>query len=380
MSCWVGAQGHVNVAKTMLKNSVLSDYRPFLRGCNNPRLPPTKGPTCASLSQHLRPIVITNAFSKFTTCVSRMVNPCSYFMDRLIHIAGYDWETDWYKRRELYSGLMNAVPDHLHWTLAGHCDTDVVDLATLADNILLDSKNRRNQRSDHSSNFSSSAFSSTHSQSPRNICKQTLTALQAQMNEMQTSVSRVAANTSKPCRYSKNQQNSSDTSSRGKNQIPSTNSSAQKQPLDTPDNPKWCFYHNRFKTNARKCKDSCSYAKDTQSNVQQVSPASTKQVSADPFRDSYNQDRCYYHNQFGGRARNCKIPCSYIANIDYPDSFRNFLRIVSAIRYSGQETNFPIAFLCLTMVLMCLCYLQHLISSSVQERVIANGYTTFRSD
>ena len=27
-----------------------------------------------------------------------------------------------------------------------------------------------------------------------------------------------------------------------------------------------------------------------------------------------------------------------------PGSFRNFLRIVSAIRYSGQETNFPIAF------------------------------------
>ena len=87
-------------------------------------------------------------------------------------------------------------------------------------------------------------------------------------------------------------------------------SSAQKQPLDTPNNPMWCFCHNRFKTN--------SYAKDTQSNVQQVLPSHTKQVSADPFQDSYNQDWCYYHNQFGDRAWNCKMPCSYIANIDDP--------------------------------------------------------------
>jgi len=83
----------------------------------------------------------------------------SSFMDRLIHIAGHDRETNWYKRRELYNAFMNAVPDQLHWKLSGYCDTDLLDLATLADNILLDSKNRRNQHSDHSSNFSSSAFS-----------------------------------------------------------------------------------------------------------------------------------------------------------------------------------------------------------------------------
>jgi len=83
---------------------------------------------------------------------------CS-FVDRLIHTAGHDWETNWYKRRELYNAFMNAVPDQLHWKLSGHCDTDLLDLATSADNILLDSKNRRNQHSDHSSNFSSSAFS-----------------------------------------------------------------------------------------------------------------------------------------------------------------------------------------------------------------------------
>jgi len=47
----------------------------------------------------------------------------------------------------------------------------------------------------------------------------------------------VAANTSKPWRYSKNQQKASDTSSHGGNHIPSTSSSAQQQPLDTPDNP-----------------------------------------------------------------------------------------------------------------------------------------------
>ena len=85
-------------------------------------------------------------------------------MDRLILIAGHDWETNWYKRRELYNAFMNAVLDQLHWKLAGHYDTDLLDLATLADYILLDSKNRRNQHSDHSSNFSSSVFSSTQSQ------------------------------------------------------------------------------------------------------------------------------------------------------------------------------------------------------------------------
>ena len=69
---------------------------------------------------------------------------CSSFRDRLIHIAGHDWGTNWYKRRELHNAFMNAVPDQLHWKLSGHCDTDLLDLATLADNILLDSKNRRN--------------------------------------------------------------------------------------------------------------------------------------------------------------------------------------------------------------------------------------------
>jgi len=129
-------------------------------------------------------------------------------MDCLIHIAGHDWETNWCKRRELCHAFMNAVPDQLHWKLSGHCDTDLLDLAILADNTLLDSKKRRNQRSNHTSNFSSSAFTSTHSQSPPNVSKQPLTALQAQMHEMQTGLSRMAANTSKPWRYSKNQQNS----------------------------------------------------------------------------------------------------------------------------------------------------------------------------
>jgi len=91
---------------------------------------------------------------------------------------------------------MNAVPDQLHWKLSGHCDTDLLDLATLADNILLDSKDRRNQHSDHSSNFSSSAFSTTQSQSPPNISKEPLAALQAQMHEMQTSLSRVSRSAS----------------------------------------------------------------------------------------------------------------------------------------------------------------------------------------
>ena len=36
----------------MLENLRLSNYRPFLHGCNNPRLPPIKGLTCASWSQH----------------------------------------------------------------------------------------------------------------------------------------------------------------------------------------------------------------------------------------------------------------------------------------------------------------------------------------
>ena len=49
----------------------------------------------------------------------------SSFMDRLIHIAGHDWQTNWYKRRKLYNAFMNAVPDQLHWTLSGHCDTDL---------------------------------------------------------------------------------------------------------------------------------------------------------------------------------------------------------------------------------------------------------------
>jgi len=84
-------------------------------------------------------------------------------MDRLIHIAGHDWETNWYKRRELYNAFMIAVPDQLHWKLSGHRDTDLLDLATLADNILLDTKNRRNQHSAHSSKFSNSALSSTQS-------------------------------------------------------------------------------------------------------------------------------------------------------------------------------------------------------------------------
>jgi len=39
---------------------------------------------------------------------------CSSFMDRFIHIAGHDWETNRYKRRELYNAFMNAVPDQLH--------------------------------------------------------------------------------------------------------------------------------------------------------------------------------------------------------------------------------------------------------------------------
>ena len=52
-------------------------------------------------------------------------------MDRPIHIARHDWElTAMYKRRELYNAFMNAVPDHLHWKLAGHYDTELLDLAT----------------------------------------------------------------------------------------------------------------------------------------------------------------------------------------------------------------------------------------------------------
>jgi len=109
---------------------------------------------------------------------------CSSFMDRLMHIAGHDWETNWCNRRELCNAFMNAVSDQLHWKLSGHFDTDLLDLATLADNILLVSKNRRNQHPNHTSNFSSSAFTSTHSQSPPNVSKQPLTALQAQMHKM----------------------------------------------------------------------------------------------------------------------------------------------------------------------------------------------------
>jgi len=36
----------------VLENLRLSNYRPFLRGCNNPHLPPIKGLTCARWSQH----------------------------------------------------------------------------------------------------------------------------------------------------------------------------------------------------------------------------------------------------------------------------------------------------------------------------------------
>ena len=134
----------------------------------------------------------------------------------------------------------------------------------------------------------------------------------------------------------------------------------------------WCFYHNRFKTNARKCKDACSCAKDTQSNVQQVLPSHTNKSL--PIRSRTRTIRTGVTTATSSEIAQETAKCLVrtLPTLTTPGSFRNVLRIGSAIRYSGQETNFPISFSCLTLVLVCLFYLPHHILSSVQERVIAN--------
>ena len=47
-------------------------------------------------------------------------------------------------------------------------------------------------------------------------------------------------------------------------------------------------------------------------NMQHVHSKKLNKSSTDPFADMYNTHWCYYHNQYGDRARNCTFPCSYI--------------------------------------------------------------------
>jgi len=49
-------------------------------------------------------------------------------------------------------------------------------------------------------------------------------------------------------------------------------------------------------------------------NVQQLRSKKLNKSSTDTFADTYNTHWCYYHNQYGDRARNCTFQCSYIKN------------------------------------------------------------------
>ena len=58
-------------------------------------------------------------------------------------------------------------------------------------------------------------------------------------------------------------------------------------------------------------KQPCSSNLDRPS-MQHVHSKKLNKSSTDPFADMYNTHWCYYHNQYGDRARNCTFPCSYI--------------------------------------------------------------------
>jgi len=107
----------------------------------------------------------------------------------------------------------------------------------------------------------------------------------------------------------KNKNDGSQQSSRKDQSAPSQsqNSSTTK----SEGNPEWCFYHNIYGERARKCNQPCSFNLD-RPNVQQLRSKKLNKSSTDLFADKYNTHWCYYHNQYGDRARSYTFPCSYI--------------------------------------------------------------------
>ena len=278
---------------------------------------------------------------------------------------------NWYKRRQFCNAFMNAVPDLLHWKLAGHCHTDLLNLATLADNILLYSKNRRNRYSDHSFNFSSSVFSSTHSQStqtfPKNLsllCKhKCMKCKPACLVWQQTRQSRgITRRTSKTLQILRL---AAEITLHSRVLLHKSNRWTH---LTIPRGASITTVSKKTPVNAK-------ILTATQRTFNQVSSKLRLHTQNQPLpiRSKTRTIRTGVTTTTSSEIAHETAQCLVrtLPKKATPGSFRNFLLIVSVIRYSDQETNFPTAFLCLTLVLVCLFYQQHHISSSVQERVMA---------
>ena len=97
--------------------------------------------------------------------------------------------------------------------------------------------------------------------------------LNAQMHEIQTSLSRVEAKTHKQWNNKyKNKNDGSQQSSRKDQSAPSRSQNSTTTKFE--GNPEWCFYHNTCGERARKCKQPCSFNHDSP-NVQQLHSKNT---------------------------------------------------------------------------------------------------------
>ena len=168
------------------------------------------------------------------------------------------------------------------------------------------------------------------------------------MHEMQTGLSRMAANTSKPWRYSKNQQNSLYFVSRRKShsihEFFCTNATLTS--LTIPSSASVTTVSKQTPANAK-------ILTATQGTLNQMSSKFRLQTQnkslaiCSKTRTIRTGVTTTTSSEIAHETAKCLVRT--LPTLTTPGSFRNSLRIASAIRYSGQETN---VFSCLTW---CLC-------------------------
>jgi len=214
------------------------------------------------------------------------------FMDRLIATAGHDWETNPLKSNEIRTAFLQVLPTELFWKLNGLHDRDLLQLAADADASIHDSRKHAMYQHNAGAGSFPNLFSQSQSQSSHGSAGDAFSKLNAQMHEIQTSLSRVEAKTHKKWNNKyKNKNDGSQQSSRKDQSAPSR--SQNSTTTQSEGNPEWCFYHNTYGERARKCKQPCSFNHD-RPNVQQLHSKKLNKSSTNPFADMYNTHWCYY--------------------------------------------------------------------------------------